>query len=252
MRRIVHRRHLGGRVATAVLGLLCAGCQLRLGVAVTVDRRGAGRLEVSVAADAELLARAAEAGVDPMGDLVAAGRQLRAQGWDTTDRRQPDGSRQVGLSTGFSDAEEFEALAGDLAAALAAPELTVLEPMDLTVDDERLALVGAASLQPSAAVAELGLSPEEAVDLLREQDAVDYRVRIALPGEVLETTAPQRDGSVLTWPVPPGERVEVRAVGVRPGPPAWPIGLGGLLGALGVGLVLRRRSRRRARPQARS
>ncbi|MDP8970993.1 MAG: hypothetical protein M3N52_10960, partial [Actinomycetota bacterium] len=198
MRGSHHGPGLGVRVATVVLGLLCAGCQLRLGVGVTVDRRGAGRLEVSVAADAELLARAAEAGVDPLGDLAAAGRQLRAQGWDTTDRHQPDGSRQVDLSTGFSDAEEFDALARDLAVALAAPELAVLEPMDLTVDQERLALVGSAGLQPSAAVAELGLSPEQAVDLLREQGAVDYRVRIALPGEVLETTAPKRDGSVLT------------------------------------------------------
>lgn len=232
--------------AAVLLSLVCTGCQLRFDVDVHVDRRGGGHFEVSLAADPELQARAAQAGADPLGDLAAAGRRLRDQGWRTAERRQADGSREVALSADFANAAQFDALARDLATALAAPELVPLEPMDLEVEEGRLSLAGAASLRPTPVVSELGLSPQEAVRLLRERDAIAYRIAVALPGEVVETTATARDGSLLIWQVQPGERVEVRAVGVRPGPAVWPIVLGGVLGALAAGAALRRLRRARA------
>lgn len=234
------RRRAVGPAAAVVLGLLCAGCQLRFDVDVRVDRRGGGHFEVSLAADPELQAQAAQAGADPLGTLAAAGRRLRDQGWRTAERREADGSREVALSADFADAAQFDVLARDLATALAAPELVPLEPMDLEVEEGRLSLVGAAALRPTPVVSELGLSPQEAVRLLRDRDAIAYRITVALPGEVIETTAAARDGSVLIWQVQPGERVEVRAAGVRPGPPVWPIAVGGLLGALAAGAALRR------------
>lgn len=246
--------------ALAALAVLASGCQLDLELGVTVDRDGAGQLTIRLAADEALTAWIDSQDVSPFAFITEARGELESAGWRVTDETTSGGARSVGLSSGFSGPAEFERLTGELARTLAGPELTLLEPMDLTVTDDRIRLEGAASLRPTDAVAEHGLSPEETVALLRGEppaggtggegpgnppagEGLSYRIRTTLPGEVLESTATDRDGRTLQWVVPPGEDVTIRAVANRPGPARWPLGLAALAGAgaAGAALVMWRR-----------
>jgi hypothetical protein len=201
-----------------LLGLVIGitGCQLRVGVDVDVNRNGAGMLAVSVGADQELLARAKQAGVDPLMALLAQRRQL--------------------------------------AGALAAPELQLLEPFTLEVTRDRITVMGAAGIQPTSAITELGIQPADAVRLAGEEDAIAYEVRVRLPGDVRSSTAPIQDQDTLVWKIRPGQRVEVRAVGTRPPRPLLPIlamAAGALMAAgIAVAAALRRRQRERGRTGA--
>jgi hypothetical protein len=241
-------------VLLAVLAIAVSGCQLRVGVGVDVDRNGAGVLGVSVGADQELLAKARDAGVDPLDELAAQGRALGKAGWRVTKKAFADGSREVRLSTRFDSPEEFNRLAGDLATALAAPEVRLLEPFTLEVTADRITVAGAAGLQPTATIAELGVQPADAVRLAREAAVVAYEVRLRLPGEVRSSTTSIQDRNTLVWQIRPGERVEVRAVGTRP-PRSWlPIlaAIAEVLAAAGVAAAatLRRRRQERDRTAA--
>lgn len=222
-----------------ILVLVCTGCELRLEVEAAFDRDGGGRLDVALAADAELLDAADAAGAAPLDDLAATAETLGG-GWKVDDTTDDDGRRTVTLSTRFSGSEDFERLTGELAESLAAPEVRLLGPLTARVEEDRLVVDGTAGLQPTEAVAELGLAPEQAVALLREEAAFVYAVRVVLPGEVLETNAEHRDERVLAWTVAPGEHVEIRAVGERPEPPVWPLLVGGGAGLLCAALVLLR------------
>lgn len=225
---------------------LTAACELQLDVQATVDRNGAGQVTVALSADDELRAQAAAAGVYPLDELVESGDAL-GDGWSVEDRTAEDGLRTVALSRRFDDPQAFDALAAELAAALSAPEVELLAPLSLTVTDERVRIHGAAGLQPTDAVAELGLSPEQAVAALHEA-AVGYDVRVVMPGDVLASTADARDGQALVWTVPAGQRVDIEALGERPDPARWPLFASALLGMLAaaalLGLVTRRRARR--------
>lgn len=237
------------RWALAGLVLLCASCELALDVAVEVDRDGGGHLEVALTADEDLQARADAAGADPLGDLAARGEELSEQGWAVADTIDAEGRRTVSLSAAFHEPEAFDRLAADLAGALAAPEVELLAPLTLTVEDDRLVVDGAASLEPTPAIAEHGLTPEQAVDLLRDGGAFTYTVQVALPGRVLDSTAAVEGEDALRWTIQPGERVAIHAVGERPGPPVWPLVVGAVVGLLAGALVARRLVvvRRRAR-----
>lgn len=234
--------------AFALLAVLASGCQLDLELGVTVDRDGAGRLTIRLAADEALMAWTDSQDVAPFAFITGARGELESAGWRVTDETTSGGARSVELSRGFSGPAEFERLTGELARTLAGPELTLLEPMDLTVTDDRIRLEGAASLRPTDAVAEHGLTPEETVALLRGEppagetggegpgnppagEGLSYRIRTTLPGEVLESTATDRDGRTLQWVVPPGEDVTIRAVANRPDRTRWPLGLAALAGA---------------------
>lgn len=234
--------HLRRLLVAAAAVLALAGCELRADLGVVVDRDGGGTLTLALTADAELVARAEEGGVDPLAEVadVAAA----APGWSGSTADLDGGGRRVVLRSAFEDAEELAALTGDLAEALAAPELAVLEPFRVELTDDTVTVVGGAGLVPGDAVTELGLSPAAAVEALAE--AVDYRVAVTLPGAVLETTATTSaaDGEPLVWQVPAGERVEVRAVGERPPPWWWWPAIGGAVGLvvlLGGGWWWRRR-----------
>lgn len=230
------------------LALLCAGCELRLEVEAVFDRDAGGHLEVALTADAELLGQAQAAGTDPLGDLAATGRELAAQGWQVADTTDDAGRRTVSLTASFDGPEAFERLTAELAEALAAPEVELLAPMVVTLEEERLTVAGSAGLQPTAVVTEHGLTPAQLVSLLRDEAAFSYVVRIGLPGEVLATTG-ERDDGMLRWTVAPGEQVVIEAVGRRPQAPVWPLVAGAIGGALFGALVLRRVAviRRRAR-----
>jgi hypothetical protein len=227
--------------------VLAGGCRLSVGVDVALGRDGGGELAVHLTADDALLSRAGGEGGRILDDFERAGRRLRDAGWSTATATTGDGGRSVTLRTRFDEPAELEALTGRLAAALEAPELRPLEPLRLELANGRLRLDGRAGLTVSEAVAEHGLTVREAVRLLGE--SVDYRVTVTLPGEVLDTNAPQRDGRTLTWPVAPGREVAIRAVGERPAlvPPALLLAVGGSAFAALAGFVsLRRRRRGRA------
>lgn len=224
--------------------LLAAGCELHLEVEAAFDRDGSGRLDVAVSADEELRGRAAAAGADPLDDLAAAGEQL-GNGWRMSDTTSEQGTRTVALSTRFRGPDAFDSLAAEVAAALSAPEVELLAPLTLTLTEDHLRIDGAAGLQPTDAVAEHGLTPEQVVDALREDGEVTYLVRVALPGEVIATNAHHRDAGTLTWSIAPGEHVDLEAVGARPPRTWWPwvLGLAALL-ALLLCVVVARATRR--------
>jgi hypothetical protein len=188
--------------------LLATACELRADVGVRIDRDGAGELAVSLALDEELAAAAAEAGLDPFDPVVAAAGETGA--WRV--ERVPSG---VTLTTDFATPEELTERSATLAQGLAAAELEPLEPFAVTIAEGRVTVQGAAGLMPTRAVTELGVGPERALEVLAE--SVDYEVRFALPGEIVEASP----GAVITeqtvsWRVPAGQRLELLAVARRP------------------------------------
>lgn len=229
-------------VLVVLAALLVSGCQARLAIELVVDRDGGGVLAVSLGADAELLAQAEAADADPLGDLAAAGAGLADDGWRVDDTIRDDG-RTVRLATGFSSPEELGVLADDLADALAAPEVVPLEDLRVSVEDDVLRLSGVAGLVPTEEVTDLGLQPDQAVELLRDTGAIVYELTATLPGEMLETNA-DGDGQTVTWRIRPGERMALVAVAQRPGGDWWLLTLAGAGGGalvLGLLALLRRR-----------
>lgn len=231
-------------VALAVL--LTTACQLRLDLAVDVNRNGGGRLGVTVGADSELLAAAAEADADPLEALAQTGEGLRADGWRVAQQGAEEG-RTVTLHREFADPQEFNVIAKQLADALAADEVVLLDPLALELSDDRVSIQGAAGARPRPAVRDYGLTRRAAVELVRDEQAFDYTITVTMPGETLTTTAADPEASPLVWTVPVGERVDIVAESTRPGPPILRAAVGALLGALVAAallwLWLRRRSR---------
>jgi hypothetical protein len=235
------RRPALALLVTAML-LGTGGCRLGLDVRMDVAAGGGGRLAVALAADQEARDRAAAAGADPLALVVEAGEGLRAEGWTVADETAPDGTRTVELAVEADDAEELSAQAAQLAEALSGPEADLLDPLVVTVGPDRIHVEGAAALEPGDAVADYGLTGEDAVRLLGERDALDYTVTVALPAEVLSANATGREASILTWAVEPGSRLAIRAEGVRPRFPwaAALAGAAGLLGLVALAFTLRR------------
>jgi len=234
-------------VVAVALACTLSGCRLGLDVALDVARDGSGRLAVALAADAAANQRAAAAGADPLALVADAGERLAGQGWETRDQTAADGSREVELSVEAADAVTLSAQAAELAEALAAPEARPLEPLRVTLTEDRVEVAGAAGLVPGEAVAEYGLSGEQAVALLAERDALDYRVTVTLPADVLSSSADRVEGSTLTWDIAPGEQVAISATGVRPQFP-WLLVAAGAVAALllaSAAAALVRRARRR-------
>lgn len=229
-------------LAAAALVALAAGCQLHTAVAVEFEGDGGGRLAVTVEADEELAARVSEQPIDPLDQLADVGATL-APDWETDAGPTGDGGRAVTLAARFADPDELERLSAALAEALAAPELDPLDRFTVTVDREQLRLSGRAGLEPTDEVADFGLDPPAAVALL--SDTVDYRIRVSMAGEVLETSADEQDDGTLTWRVPAGSSVEILAVAARPQHPWGRIGAGVAVLVLAAGAALWWRARRR-------
>lgn len=237
-------------VVALLAALLLTGCEAALDVRVELDRNGAGTLAVTVSADAEMLARAEEAGADPFGELAAAGRGL--PGWEVQDETLPTvegGGRRVELRTEVAGPADLEARSGQLARALSAPEVALLEGFTVELEDRTVRLQGRAGLMPTPVVAELGLQPQEVVDLLEGSGAFRYTVRALLPGPVLRANAtsvpPQGQPGELVWEIPPGQSVALDAVAERPQTLGLLLVGGAVSGVLLLGggllLVLRRR-----------
>lgn len=226
-------------VAMMAAAFLLAGCQLRADVGLRLDEGGGGTIVVTVEADESLDEQARAAGLDLAGSLALATTEI--DGWTA----EVDGSR-VELRTTVPDAEALREVSTSFADALATPELRPLEPFEVTVEDRRFRLDGAAALSPTAAVAELGYAREEAEALLR--DNVRFTVTVEMPGEVVSHDADRSDGSLLVWDVGVGERRTITAESELPRLSGWlPLGVlaagVALLVAGAAGLARRRRGR---------
>ena len=224
--------------------VLLGGCRLDAEVVVRLDASGGGLVQALVVLDDDLAQRLEDAGVDPLGDVAAAAAD--DPGWTT--RRGP---RRLELVRRADGPQELQEAVRSLARGLGAAEVSPLEAARVTVDDDTLRFESGAGLRLTDVVSELGVDRETAAAALRE--AVDYRVRVELPGEVLETSGRVVDteddeGAVVEWRVPVGEQVAVRVVGERPRPIAWQLlaaaGVGVVLGGLLVAGVVSRRRRR--------
>lgn len=239
-------------LAAAVLAVLAAGCQLHAVVDLELQEGGGGRLAVTVEADDELAARAADQPIDPLDQLAGVGRGLPPT-WDTDARPTDDGGRAVTLAVRFDDPGELERVSAELADALAAPELDPLDGFRVAVDREEVRVTGGAGLEPTDEVGDLGLDSPAAV--ARLSDTVDYRIRVRMPGEVVEANAHEREDGTLTWRVPAGDSVDLRAVAARPARP-WlrsvvAAGAVALAGTIALGWWLaRRRTGVRGRQEA--
>lgn len=220
--------------------VLVAGCELTADLAVDVDRDGAGTVGLALMLDDELAARAAEADLDVFAPIVDAAADDDA--WLV----EVDGDALT-LTASFADPGELAALTGALARDLAAPELTPLGPVTVELADDRLTVAGAAGLELTEAVTDLGFDEQQAQEQLAE--AVDYQVTVTVPGEVLEV-AP--DGAVdersVTWSVPSGQEIDFRVVARRPPAVAWWVWavVGAAIVAIGAGAVVLLRRRRAA------
>ncbi|MPZ74844.1 MAG: hypothetical protein GEU74_16805 [Nitriliruptorales bacterium] len=200
------------------------------------------------------MSRADEAGADPLGDLADAGADLGG-GWRVRETTGDAGTRAVSLSTAFDDPEEFAALTRELADALEAEEVDLLDAMALTVTDDRVGVTGGAGIKPTRVVREYGLTRRRAVRLLRRMDAFDYTVAVTLPGEVVDAGGGTQQQQTVMWAVEPGDRLDFGAESTRPGPP-WLRGIagataGGVVAATILWIISRRRRRvagRRADP----
>lgn len=237
----------GVRLVLMVLMVLgCTGCRLGLSVDVNLNRDGGGTLSVAVTADEQLQQQAEQAGVDPLGDLAATAARLRRSGWSVSDATHGEsGVRTVALSTDFANADEFNVLARDLAEALAADEVVFLEDLRLDVTEEVLTLQGVAGAEPTPAVRDYGLRPARVVRLVQREDALAYRVRVTVPGQVLRTNGDSPRPQQVSWAVPAGKTVAFTVESARPGFPVVRAVAGAVLGGLVAAGVLWFVSRRR-------
>ena len=210
-----------------------------------MDRNGAGVLAVAVAADEELQARAAEAGADPLDDLLATGERLERP-WRVSDRTDDEGLRTVTLSAAFADPEELADLSAEVADALNADEVDLLDPFAVTLTDDEVTVSGGARMAPTRVVRDYGLTPRRAVRLIERTDAFAYSVAVTMPAEVTAAGATvAEDGRTATWEVAPGEEVALSSTSVRPGPPLVRAVLGAGAGAVLAGGALWLLARRR-------
>lgn len=223
--------------------LLVSGCRIDAAVDLRVDADGGGELVVTVGADADLVARAGRAGVEPLRELSTA--VADGGSWVVEPVEKENGGRAVRLRTEFDNPEDLALLSEQLADGLAAAELAPpLEAFASEVGRRRLTVTGAASLVPTPVVRELGLTPDEAV--ARMGEAVAYRVTVTMPGEIVETTGARISPRSATWLVEAGGTENIVVVAERPWPTALLVGAGvaGLLLAVVLVWVLLRRRRR--------
>jgi hypothetical protein len=186
-------------------GMALASCNVDGTVSLQVRPDGSGQVEVSMTADAEVVAAAPElAGDLRTDDLVAAGWTV--EGPTPTD----SGGLTVVLRRGFDTPAEATAILAGLngdkgplrAVSLArsgkdtnstwtlAGELVVNGGLEAFVDNQTLELLGAAPYAGDVRAAGLDLGA-----------AVTLRFVASLPGEIESTTAPQ-GGDGLEWRVP--------------------------------------------------
>ncbi len=236
------RGRLWWAVVVVWAAVLAGGCRLDAQVEVALDADGGGDLVLAFEVDEDLAAEAAAAGLDPVASIAEAGAELEP--WDV---EVGDDRRAVTLVGEFAGPDALESAIGDLADALAQPELAPLAPFEITVEDDEITVDGGASLALSEAVVDVGFEPDEAVAALAS--AVDYRVAVTMPGEVVTHEGGRRDGPRrVVWEVEAGQNVAIEVTGERPTAlsAGWLAVIAGGVAALGLlllagAVVLRRR-----------
>lgn len=244
----------GRVVIVAFAGALLAGCEADFVLNLIVDGDGSGRVGLQVAADEELVAELEAAAsdlegldadaVDPLDALAAELDDLT--GWDAEVERA-DGGRRVTATTRVAEAAGFVEATTALSEGLASPGVSLLGPIAVSVDEERVRVDGHAEyrLGPEALLVDVdGDEADAAVHAAASEllETLDVRVTVELPAPPEDANAHDTQGRELTWHVPPGEVAQVQAVGPRAGLPVWTpwvaagaaalVALGGLAGWL--------------------
>jgi hypothetical protein len=218
-----------------VAAFLLAGCQLHAAVDVRLDRDGGGVVTLTVETDEALDEQARAAGFDLAGSLALEVDAL--DGWDA----RAEG-RRVEMTTEADGPRELERLTATLADALEGPELRPLEGFRVTATQDRLRVEGAAGLQPTGAVGDLGFDVAEAERELSR--SVRYTVSVHLPGEITTHDADRRDGNRLEWDVAAGQQVDITVETALPPDRPWllPAVVAAALALLVTVVLVRRRS----------
>lgn len=254
----VARAGLGRPVGVAVAALVAlvalAGCRLDVTATAEIAADGPGSVTLAMALDATLVRALDEVAVDPTAPLAAA---VLDSGWRLDRRAHPDGSMSVTLAHEVDGPDELAAVLRSLSDDLDehAPALII----DLTIDDSDTGMHvrGTAQLRPADDVGMLidGVPQGPSTTVLAELAAemIDARLRLILPGEVVEHDGDRRDGAAVEWQLPVGVERDITMTTSRAGAswrsPALAGGLAAGLTVLVLGsatiLVWRRRNTRR-------
>ncbi len=221
--------------------VVLTGCQLSIEVDVVIDDDGSGMIEISATADAEMVARLPDLADQLIFDDLVD--------WSVTGPEQTDdGALEVTLTSAFTTLEELSERLDEIGEPLTrvgvgravddeagltttaiSARLQLPESFEAFADDELLALVGGVPFAEELA----GLTPGE---------VVRFELRVALPGEVIETNGTGVGPGVLSWVAPAdSSAIEVSASTlVRDSePPGWarPVATLALLGLI-IWLIL--------------
>lgn len=222
-----------------ILLLMLPGCRLDITTTAEIAADGTGSVIVAMSMDEALVSALDEAQVDPTAALAAA---VLLSDWRLDRRVAADGSIVVTLDRAVTSPDELTAALRSLSEGLDehAPALIV----DLVIDgnakiDGGVQVRGTAQVRPPDDVGMLidgvpqGPSTEVLAALAAEM--IDARLRLSLPGEVIEHDGDRHDGAVVEWQLPVG--VE-RTITMATSPAArswWPSGFtGGLMAGITV------------------
>lgn len=231
--------------------LLVSGCRMEVAAEAQLDADGTGRAVVQLTADAALVALLDDAGVDPTAEVMAAAST--AGDWQVEREVDAAGSIRVMLARPTTDPDDLARAFTELAAGLDDADPALLVDLDISADDRGFSVTGEAAVRPPGAVlAELDDEPigphvDELHALFSEH--MDARLRLQLPGRVIEHDGDTADARAATWQLPVGESRTISMRAESSGPlgaagtrvlwaSAAVIVLGGLLVTIGAWLRL--------------
>lgn len=223
----------------ALLGLVLAGCQVRVATDVVVEVDGSGTITMRIVADDELAATLAEAEVDVLDGLDEA---ATGADWAASPIDDEDGIG-VELTTDFATPDELGLRVAELSAALTADDGALLRDVELTLPEEGgYAFTATGGIDPPRVVGALPLDEgavrfdgddlaaaleEGGSDLARHDLRVTFPTVPEAPGAEVTTTS-------ATWELPNHELATVTATA-----PPLPVDRRlALLAAAGVGAAL--------------
>lgn len=245
---LVSRR---ARAAIAALlgAVLLAGCNLAVGVDVTVNADGSGRLELAFRLDEELAASLEADGFDPSFGFDRLDEA--ASGW-AVDVDRGDGL-EVRVRAAFDDQVELDERVRALNDQVEVIEDgAILDSLQVDVaEDGLVSVAGEATLVLPATTGATGdgvvFDGDDLRALLDEQGEDIFRaeIRVRMPGPVLDSNADVVDGRTATWVLAVDETTSLEA-SAQPDPDrtlllVLAVGLVGLVVGAAFGLARRRR-----------
>lgn len=234
-----------------LLGVLTAGCQLRVGTDVVVEADGSGTFELVVALDEELTALLTDAGVELSRGLEEV--EATAPSWEVEHDTSGPGQRFT-FSAPFDDPEELERMVRDLHAALGPEDGHILDAVDVHRTEEgAITFEAMAGLVPPTTIGATGstvdIDGDDVRQLLEErgEEFARFDLRLTLPAPPVASDADEQDGNTLVWHLPVGDERLVSARSAVPRDTTWLVAGGVALGAFLVAalttVALRRRRR---------